>query len=106
MGCVGQDKELGTLRAQIPDRSRQEAVAPQRAGDRASTPPREDVHRREIATSSMLRICSMASAGMPALPDIVIASDVATRATAQSTLLVSFIVCAAPGLLGDIGSLH
>jgi hypothetical protein len=48
----------------------------------------------------------MASAGMPALPDIVIASDVATRATAQSTLLVSFIVCAAPGLLGDIGSLH
>ena len=28
-------KELGTLRAQILDRSRQEAVAPQRAGDRA-----------------------------------------------------------------------
>src|SRR6266699_4552924 len=35
MGCAGQDKELGTLRAQILDRSRQEAVAPQRAGDRA-----------------------------------------------------------------------
>jgi hypothetical protein len=28
MGCAGQDKELGTLRAQILDRSRQEAVAP------------------------------------------------------------------------------
>ena len=40
----------------------------------------------------------MVSAGMPALPDIVIASDVATRATAQSRLLVSFIVCAAPGV--------
>jgi hypothetical protein len=26
MGCAGQDKELGTLRAQILDRSRQEAV--------------------------------------------------------------------------------
>ena len=25
MGCAGQDKELGTLRAQILDRSRQEA---------------------------------------------------------------------------------
>jgi hypothetical protein len=36
---------------------------------------------------------------MPALPDIVIASDVATGVTAQSMLLVSFIVCAAPGLL-------
>src|SRR5712672_3471210 len=35
MGCAGQDKELGTLWAQILDRSRQEAVAPQRAGDRA-----------------------------------------------------------------------
>ena len=35
MGCAGQDKGLGTLRAQILDRSRQEAVAPQRAGDRA-----------------------------------------------------------------------
>ena len=35
MGCAGQDKELGTLRAQILDRSRQEAVAPQRARDRA-----------------------------------------------------------------------
>src|SRR6266480_2390025 len=35
MGCAGQDKELGTLRAQILGRSRQEAVAPQRAGDRA-----------------------------------------------------------------------
>ncbi|SIO65418.1 Transposase [Bradyrhizobium erythrophlei] len=35
MGCAGQDKELGTLRAQILDRSRQEAIAPQRAGDRA-----------------------------------------------------------------------
>jgi hypothetical protein len=35
MGCAGQDKELGTLRAQILDRSRQEAVVPQRAGDRA-----------------------------------------------------------------------
>ena len=34
-GRAGQDKELGTLRAQILDRSRQEAVAPQRAGDRA-----------------------------------------------------------------------
>src|SRR3954452_8485339 len=34
MGCAGQDKELGTLRAQILDRSRQEAVAPQRARDR------------------------------------------------------------------------
>src|SRR4029079_12002268 len=46
----------------------------------------------------LLRICSMASSGMPALPDIVIASDVATRATAQSMLLVSFIICADPGL--------
>jgi transposase len=35
MGCAGQDKELGTLRAQILDRSCQEAVAPQRARDRA-----------------------------------------------------------------------
>jgi Transposase IS116/IS110/IS902 family len=35
MGCAGQDKELGTLRAQILDRSRQEAVTPQRARDRA-----------------------------------------------------------------------
>src|SRR5438132_12494314 len=35
MGCAGQDQELGTLRAQILDRSRQEAVAPQRVGDRA-----------------------------------------------------------------------
>ncbi len=35
MGCAGQDKEPGTLRAQILDRSRKEAVAPQRAGDRA-----------------------------------------------------------------------
>ena len=35
MGCAGQNKELGTLRAQILDRSRQEAVAPQRARDRA-----------------------------------------------------------------------
>ena len=26
MGCAGQNKELGTLRAQILDRSRQEAV--------------------------------------------------------------------------------
>jgi hypothetical protein len=34
-GLADQDKELGTLRAQILDRSRQEAVAPQRAGDRA-----------------------------------------------------------------------
>jgi hypothetical protein len=34
------------------------------------------------------RICSMAESGMPALPDIVIASDEATRATAQSMLLV------------------
>ena len=34
-GRAGQDKELGTLRSQILDRSRQEAVAPQRAGDRA-----------------------------------------------------------------------
>src|ERR1700688_2737885 len=33
MGCAGQDKGLGTLWAQILDRSRQEAVAPQRAGD-------------------------------------------------------------------------
>src|SRR5262249_55971165 len=33
MGRAGQDKELGTLRAQILDRSRQEAVAPQRARD-------------------------------------------------------------------------
>src|SRR5258705_363666 len=35
MGCAGQDKGLGTYRAQILDRSRQEAVAPQRVGDRA-----------------------------------------------------------------------
>jgi Transposase len=35
LGCAGQDKEPGTLRAQILDRSRQEAVASQRAGDRA-----------------------------------------------------------------------
>src|SRR5204862_6884726 len=35
MGCGGQEQELGTLRTQILDRSRQEAVAPQRAGDRA-----------------------------------------------------------------------
>ena len=34
-GCAGQDQALGTLWAQILDRSRQEAVAPQRAGDRA-----------------------------------------------------------------------
>ena len=40
----------------------------------------------------------MTSSGMPALPDIVIASDVATRATAQSMLLVSFMICADPGL--------
>jgi hypothetical protein len=33
---------------------------------------------------------------MPALLDIVIAY-VATKATAQSILLVSFIICAAPG---------
>ena len=35
MGCAGRNKELGTLRAQILDRKGQEAVAPQRAGDRA-----------------------------------------------------------------------
>lgn len=35
VGCAGQDKELGTLRAQVLDRSRQKAVAPQRARDRA-----------------------------------------------------------------------
>ena len=35
MGRAGQDKELGTLQAQILDRSRQEAVAPQRARNRA-----------------------------------------------------------------------
>ena len=34
MGGAGQDRRLGTLRAEILDRSRQEAVAPQRAGDR------------------------------------------------------------------------
>lgn len=34
MGCAGQDKELGTLRAQILDRSRQKAVAQQRARNR------------------------------------------------------------------------
>ena len=31
------------------------------------------------------------------MPDMVIASDVATSATAQSMLLVSFMICAAPG---------
>ena len=46
----------------------------------------------------LLRICSMASSGMPALSDIVIAPDVATRATAQSMLLVSFMICGSPGL--------
>ena len=34
LGRAGQDKGLGTLRAQILDRGGQEAVAPQRAGDR------------------------------------------------------------------------
>jgi hypothetical protein len=34
-GCPGQDQRRGTLWAQILDRSRQEAVAPQCAGDRA-----------------------------------------------------------------------
>jgi transposase len=34
MGGAGQDQELGTLRTQILDRSRQEAIAPQRASDR------------------------------------------------------------------------
>ncbi len=33
--CAGQDKELGKLWAQVLDRSRQKAVAPQRARDRA-----------------------------------------------------------------------
>jgi transposase len=35
LGCVDQAEELGTLRAQALDRSRQEAAAPQRARDRA-----------------------------------------------------------------------
>jgi Transposase IS116/IS110/IS902 family len=35
LGRAGQAEELGTLRAQTWDRSRQEAFAPQRAGDRA-----------------------------------------------------------------------
>jgi hypothetical protein len=35
LGGVGQDKELGTLRAQSLDRRRQEEIAPQRAGGRA-----------------------------------------------------------------------
>ena len=52
-------------------------------------------HRREIAARSVVEDCSMASSGMPALSDIVIASDVATRATAQIMLLVSFMICAA-----------
>src|SRR6266404_5543057 len=35
LGCADQAEELGALRAQALDRSRQETVAPQRAGDRS-----------------------------------------------------------------------
>src|SRR5579871_4780948 len=45
----------------------------------------------------LLRTSSIASGRMPPLVAIVIASDVATRATANRMLLVSFMIWAAPG---------
>src|SRR6516164_9099376 len=85
MGCAGQDQELGTVRAQILDRSRQEAVAPQRAGDRArqqACPHRlggagqrtrlradEDRRRRRRPTRVILAPCSARSRRSLATPE-------------------------------------